>query len=187
MTQNVDISIEAGVFERLQRHSIPLTDTVSSVIARLIDSYERHSPKETSAPSLRSNHSDETIECDPAAPPNLTHTKPDMIKVNGQELPYSKLYWNVLMIEVIRAAASKVSTDELLKLVIVNHVEGERTDNNFEYVKEAGLSVQLQNTVAAWRAIYHIASKLNLSIEVEFHWDVKDKAEHPGRKGRLTL
>ena len=187
MTRFVQTEVEEGVFQRMQAHSVPLTDTVSSVIARLLDFYEANNPEEVKDPDGSSQKGTKVIECDPAAPPNLRHTVPDIVKLEGQDLPYNQRYWNNLMIEIIRLAAAKVAPEEIFDLVIVNKAEGVKTDNNFNYIKEADLSVQLQNSVAAWKAIYHIASRLGLSVEVEFHWNVKENAAHPGCMGRLKI
>ncbi len=187
MTEYVNASIEQGVFQRMQVHSIPLEDTVSSVIARLLDFYETNNPDQKAEPDSSSEHAGEIIECDPASPPNLRHTVPEVITLEGGELPYNMRYWNNLMIETIRVAATKVSQRELYDLVIINKAEGAKTENNFNYIEEAGLSVQLQNSVAAWKATHHIASKLGISVDVLFHWNVKENAAHPGRKGHLTI
>lgn len=185
MTKFVEASIEEGVFERMQAHSIPLTDTVSSVIARLLDFYEAN--HEQNGPVAGTPSSDKIIECDPAVPPNLRHTVPEVAKIEGIEVPYNMRYWNNLMIEVIRIAASKVELEKLYDLVIVNKVKGSKTGNNFNFIEEADLSVQLQNSVAAWKAIYQVASVVGISVEVTFHWNVKDGAAHPGRKGHLKI
>ena len=99
----------------------------------------------------------------------------------------TETYWNTLLIEVIRHAAGLVSQKNVPELVIVNHQVGKKTDTGFKFIPEANLSVQGQDSVMAWKAIHHVAAQVGIPVEVEFRWQPKAKAAHPGGHARMRV
>jgi hypothetical protein len=177
------IELPDDLFAMLQRHAVPFIDTPLSVIERAVRALEEgdEEPKRSEADESRRTFN-------PAAPPNLTFTKPRSAIINERQLPYSQAYWNAIMIEVIKEAALRgVSTDELLCLITVNSQAGARHDNGFTFIKEAGLSIQGQDANGAWRQTYVIASSFRIPVDVVFAWQNNPKAAMPNTVGSLHI
>jgi hypothetical protein len=120
------------------------------------------------------------------APPDLSHTKVLSAKVNGLMLP--KANWNGLMERLIVLAAEKLrDVDVLSGLILAKHVKGEKTDQGFDYIKVANISVQGQDSNNAWKTAAHIATEMGFSIEITFCWYDTPKALNPGQVGKFIL
>jgi hypothetical protein len=178
------VELTDSTFKRLQDLAEPLVDTIETVIEKLLDA---HGQK----PSGQNGnlHPAQTAPVprffDAISPPDLTHTKLLSAKLNGQYLREVK--WNQLLVEAIRLAKKRASTnDELRRLIPVNFVTGKRDTDGYHFYPDIGLSVQGQEAKTAWQAAYHIARQLGVSIEAEFQWRVKDGATYPGVTGRLS-
>ena len=66
----------------------------------------------------------------------------------------------------------------------MNFVDGEgQIDKGYRYIPEAGLSVQGQDANAAWRAAIHLIKAANMSVDVLFRWEDKEKAAYAGKVG----
>lgn len=175
------IELPDDLFAKLQKHAVPFVDTPITVIERAVNALEEgdEEPADTRGRPRTFN---------PAAPPNLTFTKPRSAVVNGRPLPYSQAYWNAIMFEVIKEAAKRrTSTQDLLDLITVNSQPGERHDNGFTFIKEAGLSIQGQDANGAWRQTYVIASSIGISVEIIFAWQNNPKAAMPNTVGSFHV
>jgi hypothetical protein len=108
-------------------------------------------------------------------PPDLTFTRPTAIKLDGKDYEKKDLYWNNLLFDVVARAAQKLSTDQLKKIILVNYVDGKGAqDKGYRFIENAKLSVQGQDSNAAWKATFHIIKATGMSIDVSFGWDNKD-------------
>ncbi len=91
-------------------------------------------------------------------------------------------------IAMVELAATKAKPgEEVAELVIVNRVIGPKANNGYRFVPSAGISVQGQDANAYWKAVSHIANKLNVSVKVFFRWYDNEKAAKPGETGKLSL
>lgn len=182
MAPSIELTDE--VFTRLQKHAIPLVDTPLTVIARALDALEAgdEEPVSSAAPLTGPR------SFNPAAPPNLSHTTPRRAQVDGNTLPKSETYWNSIMFAVIAAAARKgVSTEDLLDLLTIPAVEGEKEGNGYRFIQEANISVQGQDANRAWKQTYKIASSLGVSLQVAFIWQDTPKAAMPNSTGSFFV
>ena len=177
------IELPDELFAKLQRHAVPLVDTPVSVIERALTALEEGDEEPTASTAARAPRT-----FNPAAPPNLAFTKPRSAFVNERQLPHALGYWNAVMLEVIKEAAKRrVSTQDLLDLITVNSQAGERNDNGFTFVKEAGLSIQGQDANGAWRQTYAIASSVGIPVDVVFAWQDNPKASMPNTVGSFHV
>ena len=171
------LNVSAATFARLQRCAEPLVDNIESVINKLIDRFENipGAPAPPTIPKVL-----------PGTPPDLTYTKLLTAEINGQ--PLKKVDWNALLIAMVELAATKATPgEEVADLVIANRVVGSKTNNGYRFVPSAGISVQGQDANACWKAVAHIASKLNVSVKVSFRWYDNEKAANPNETGKLSL
>jgi hypothetical protein len=174
--------ISDATFQRLKAHAEPLVDDVDSVINRALDALEASGQK----PETASGVSQRLVN--PAAPPNLAHTTVRSIELCGRILPPNETYWNTLLISALREAAKKgLSAKDLKDVLIANAVLGRKEDDGYRYFKDLGLSIQGQDSNAAWRATYHLAHKLSLPIKVSFGWQNNPKAAFPGSSAVLVV
>src|SRR5258708_37635766 len=92
--------------------------------------------------------------------------------------PYTTLFRSLIF------AANQIGDfDKLRKIATVNIVKGEKRDEGYDYIPEAGLSVQGQDANAAWRGVAMLAQNLHVPVEGSFLWRNKEGAEHPGKPG----
>ncbi len=186
------INVSQTLFSKLQSIAEPFVDTPETAVAKAVDFYLAHhgEQKVSKAPVVpTTSNAPALLVFAPDAAPDLTFTRPVSIVLQGQKLPKTKLYWNPLLYEVVRIAASKTkSVDELKQTLLCNYVDGEGEQKlGYHFIPEAELSVQGQSANPAWKTISHLAKSLGLSIEVTFIWEDKPEAAHPMKTARMTL
>jgi hypothetical protein len=175
--------IADATFERLKAHAEPLVDTIDSVINRALDALEEKSGSDLHGLTPVRNR-----RFNPAAPPSLAHTTVKAIELCGKLLKPNETYWNTLLIATLREAKSRgTKTEELSQLVLGNCLVGRKEDEGYRFYKDLGLSIQGQDSNAAWRATYHVASKLGLSLTVMFAWQDNPKSAFPSSTGMFVV
>lgn len=160
--------------------TVPLVDTVPTVIEKLVDYYEAaHKAKPNPPP-----RGDGVTQSTSDAPPDLTHTKLLSARIAGSSV--DRPNWNALLFEMIRRTKShlQVSNDPG-SLIVANFVKGKKEDEGYKYLPEVGLSIQGQDANSAWRAVSHISRKLGLPVDVVFMWRHKREAAYPGETSSL--
>ncbi len=177
-----DITIDQTTFERLQSHAKPLVDTTDTVINRALDALdviENDCGKE--------EVSDVTKDCvDPRALPNLAHTKVLEALISGQAVVMPN--WNKLFVKLLVLATRQVDNFfQLRKLCQANMMQGCKVDEGYRHVTEIDISVQYMSATDACEAIVAIAQGLNIGIEINFMWNHKKGALHPGEERCLCL
>lgn len=179
----ITITLPDELFAKLQKHAVPLVDTPLTVIERALTALEEGDEEPRKAQS-----GSDVRSFNPAAPPSLSFTTPQVARVGGKMLPKSKTYWNPIMYSVIEEAAKKgVSQDDIADLITVPYVEGRKEDNGYKFVEVAGISVQGQDANSAWKQTYRLASSFAIDIEVEFSWQNTDKAAMPNTAGSFYI
>ena len=183
---DTQIQISSAIFARLQKLAIPLVDSNDSVIARLIDYYERGEALDSSNSSNVNSYSPQRVKVfDCAFPPSLKHTKVLSAKLNGVDLGKDS-NWNGLLYKAVHLANSmSKSPEELRRVIIINFVPYKKEDEGYRFLPETNLSVQGQDSNNAWKGIFHIAKQLGVPVDVEFVWRNKEDAEFPGATGRF--
>jgi hypothetical protein len=190
MMPNAEISDLTS--SRLQSIAVPLVDTYDSVIAKLLDHWDltkREQPK-----VLRQNEpimvlSDGTMEFSPANPPQLNFTTCHQIEVNGAILPKSETYWNNFMTAIIREVHKRGHNAKAIydMLQIANAEIGEKVDNGYKYLASIGLSVQGQDSNAAFRQAYQLAVLNGIKFKIFFSWQNNEKALYANQRGYMEL
>ncbi len=194
------IEISDNNFKRIQEISEPLVDTVDTVLARLLDSYEKFSKEvvptgtlsDARLPSAYLDVEDfppylaNLKEYDAFNPPDLTHTGIKAAKFAGTRIDSPS--WNVLLDVSIRQAVRKLGgVEHLRKVVPINVMEGKKTDQGYRYLADVNVSVQGQSAKDAWRATAKIARRLAHTVHVQFYWQNKEGAERPGEVGIFQI
>ena len=179
------LSISTALFNKLKGLAEPFTDTPETVIERCVDFY---ASSRGSVSQQNVEPADQSVMAFPEdGAPDLTFSRPISIDLGGIKFEKKDLYWNTLLYEVVRVAAKKMRTaDDLRRSILVNFVDGEgQADKGYRYIPEAGLSVQGQDANTAWRATIHLIKLANMSVDVMFRWEDKEKAAYPGKTGQM--
>ena len=180
----VDVVLSESLFGRLQKHAVPLVDSIEDVVARILDAFENSGEGDRGV--SRGPDSGPKV-FDPSSPPSLMHTVPRQIAVGGVEINKER-YWNTLLAEVIRAAVSKgAEASKILNVIQTPAQPGKHVGPGFRYLDEAKLSFQQLNSDRAWAEAYRLARHFRIPVEVRWIWLEKDKAHMPGGSGRMIL
>jgi hypothetical protein len=178
-TMSPQVNIAPATFARVQKFAEPLVDDLDSVLNKIMDIAEG----KQQAPAPTGNVKDFS-----GGNPNLTFTKVLSAEVGGKVLPKTETTWNHMLIEVIKQAATKLNDVNALKrLIIVNSVVGKKEDQGYRHIPEAGVSVQGQDAIGAWKAASHILKSMHIPGEVVFVWHDNEKAAHPSQTGKLSI
>ncbi|TMJ60229.1 MAG: hypothetical protein E6G81_07015 [Alphaproteobacteria bacterium] len=183
------IEISDATLALLKRHAEPLVDTFDTIIGKFSHAFEAslrngdNGAGPTPAPA-----SEPSATLYPASsPPDLTYTKVLSAKLNGSTVA-NRANWNGILKQMIQTAKTRASNeDDLRRFISVNFVIGRKEDDGYEYLSAAGLSVQGQDTNAAWKGIAHLSRQLGIPVDVVFLWRHKPKAAFPGKTGRLVV
>jgi hypothetical protein len=178
------VSISDSLYAKLKLLAVPFEDTVETVITRCVDFY---AAKGGLSLSESTTQADQTRNFPGDNPPDLTFSRPVAIRLDGTAFEKKDLYWNNLMFEVIRRAAKKIPTEKLKQIIVVNHVDGVGAlDKGYRFIPDAKLSVQGQDSNAAWKAAFYVVKATGMDLEVSFSWENKEKAAYPGATGRMA-
>jgi alpha-ketoglutarate-dependent taurine dioxygenase len=124
----------------------------------------------------------------PANPPSLRFTTVHQAVVNDVQLPRGETYWNSMMILALRLAKTKgYDAASIVDILSVNSLVGRKEDDGYKYLHDLGLSVQGQDSNAAFRQFFEICSRIEASFTVFFSWQVNEKAAFPGQRGYFEL
>jgi hypothetical protein len=190
MMPNVEITEITS--SRLQAIATPLVDTWDTVITRLIDHWDAtmvDRPKVVKpGEPIAMGQDGRTMIFDPASPPQLNFTTCLQIVINDQKLTKGETYWNTMMNTMIREAHKQGHDAEAIyDMLFVNAEIGQKEDNGYKFLADVGISVQGQDSNAAFRQAYQLAKANGISFEVWFKWQDNEKAAHPGHEGILSL
>jgi hypothetical protein len=173
------INLETSTIARMKEHAVPLEDTHDSVVNRALDALDALTAPKPDASGIRAYN--------PASPPPLAFTTVKSVKFKGIMLAASDAWWNPFMFMLIREARKTKSVDEVSSLLFINHAKGEKANNGYKFLKDAGLSVQGQDANNAWKQCYELLKALQLPAEVKFTWQDNPKAAHPNESGKFII
>jgi hypothetical protein len=178
------IAISDELFARLQRYATPFVDTPETVILRALEALERPNGRAPAEPAVSDANGNPLQEFKATSPPNLTFTKVVSALWNGKAVKPAN--WNRLLDAAITYAAAQIGDfNKLRRIVAINIVSGQKIDEGYHFLEDAGLSVQGQDANGAWRSVMFIAQNLKASVEVSFIWRNKEGAEHAGKTGSM--
>jgi hypothetical protein len=190
MTPNAEISDATNL--RLQAIATPLVDTHETVIVRLLDHWEQ--TKGTQPKVIKPGEPIETLDggrllFSPANPPNLGFTTPKQIMIDGVQLAKNDTYWNSLLNQTIRRVHAKGNDANsiLAMLTVANAALGMKNDNGYKFLPDVGLSVQGQDSNAAFRQAYELAVANGIKGGVFFTWQNNAKAAYPNVPGYIEF
>lgn len=124
----------------------------------------------------------DSINVDPKNPPDLSHTKILMGRVNNEIVKN----WNHLSKKIHEVAYDRLgSFESLVKVTQANIVKGERGDKGFRYISRINLSIQGENANKIWINTMHLARQIGIPIKLNIEWRNKSKAAHPGKRAKL--
>lgn len=185
------LEIPEALFKRLQRLAIPLVDSHTTVLERILDDYEsrrrRSGPNSRTMDSQRSQGSVNGLEFDPDAPPDLRHAGVLTARFAGR----TATGWNKLVHEAHVEAILRLGSLDALRGAtksnfIIGRASSEETKKGYRHVPEIDISIQNVDAAHAWSNALRLARHLGVEVSVDFEWMQKSDAAHPGRKGILA-
>ncbi|MGA2858624.1 MAG: hypothetical protein ABSE40_17280 [Candidatus Sulfotelmatobacter sp.] len=184
------LEIPETLFRRLQRLAIPLVDTHTTVLERVLDDYESRRGNDSDAKPERPQAPEAgpaTLVFSPDAPPDLRHASVLRARFAGK----TASGWNKLVHEAHIEAMSRLGSLDALRTVtksnfITGRASSEETRKGYRHVPEIDLSVQNVDAAHAWSNTLRLARHLRVDVSVDFEWMQKGDAAHPGKKGRLA-
>lgn len=194
---SVTIEISQCTYDRLLKLVERFEDTPETVICRLLAlGSSRQNGHETGATdrvdAAKAQHDEVDSENNvaierPLHPPSLKHTKVLRAEVDGREVV--KANWTNVRQAVVAIALTQSGYDlrQLLTVCPVNAVAHPKNDEGYTYYEHLGVSIQGQDANHAWQAAGSLAMALGVSIKIWFQWRAKRDAEHPGKRGLLTI
>jgi hypothetical protein len=175
------VNISPSNFQRLQQFATPLVDDLDTVLARVLDAYEKSTGgKPAPAPVADEDLSVKNYPVD--NPPNLTFTSVSAVLIDGQ--PFNDKYWNPVLFEMIGRAAKKMGIANLKPHLDVNYKDG--AAEKFTFIPDAGISVQGRDANLCWRSIMKAAKAAKIPVTIDFYWQDTPKAAHPSRSARFV-
>lgn len=187
------VEISEATNARLQAIAIPLTDSYETVIARLMDHWDAtksNQPRVIKPGEPIKTLEDGTMEFDPANPPLLSFTNCTQIVISGDQLSKGETYWNTMMYQMIRTVKKQKNFDAetiYSMLAIANAEIGKKEENGYKFLPDVGLSVQGQDSNAAFRQAYQLAVLNGIKFTVFFSWQNNEKAAFPNQRGYMEL
>jgi hypothetical protein len=182
------VELSERTIERLRRHAVPLEDTFDTTIARLIKFYEAYqlfAPETFGAPI---GSRDYALRFDPKAPPSLRYTTMTMALLNDDLLNQQDTYWNKVMNKVVVELAKQGNSPEAIcALLKIKSEVGKRSDGGYTYLPEAGVSLQGQDSDAAFKQIVKLVTAHKVKLLIWFYWQDNEKAAYPRKKGHFEI
>ena len=174
-----------ALFERIQRHAVPLVDSLEDVIHRVFDHYEGVGTVVDANGSKEQKAGEKIFLA--SAVPNLAHATLKTMSVDG--IPLLKgVSWNHLMERAIAASAKAgKSPQDILAMMEVPSQVGKSDHYSYTHIPEANISVQGQNSNRAWRQAVRLANTVGFKLEASWAWPNDDKAIMPGVLGRSSV
>lgn len=173
------LNISSDAFARLQKHAVPLVDTLETVLNRALDALDAAASSQPLAGGPKAFN--------PDAPPSLAFTTVRSIVFEGQKLPPAQTYWNTLLYAAVGEAAKKLTPAEIADALPLNTFIGTKEENGYRFIPEAGISVQGQSADAAWKGVYMLSALCGFSVDVAFVWQHNPKAAYAGESGTLSF
>lgn len=176
---NTTLEIPPALFERLQKHAIPLVDTPVTVIERLTDHYEA-TTKSLGASVTPANPPSGLKSFNSLNPPDLLHTR-----VEGTFGDSHFRKWNELVRLAHVLAFKKAGSFDALRKATQSQIRNGNHDGDsgFHYIPEIDISVQGVDARHAWTYALRLAQFTNLPICATVTWRNNEKAASPGESG----
>jgi hypothetical protein len=200
------IEVPDALFSRLQKLAIPLVDTPTTVIERVVNHYE--SCKETevailerayghveswgqgkrgAAPEQQGDPRFKSQTFEPKSPPDLRHTRIISAGFAGRGADGWNRLVHVAHVEAMRRLGSVDALRRMSKSnMIVGRPMSEDEKKGYRYIAEINVSIQNVDAGHAWSNSLRLAEALNVELEVDFEWMPKNEAAYPGQMGRLS-
>lgn len=157
------------------------SETIDYLVREMMDQLGMERDDQSEATAKIST--DGAMEFDTA--PSLVFTKPLSASVNGKAVRSPR--WSAILLTTIAQLKAKgFEGDKLVSALNVPAKAERYEDEGFKYHADLGISVQGQSAADAWKEVDRVAKKWNIPVSVEFWWRKNDKAQFPGRTGRLS-
>jgi hypothetical protein len=178
------IEITDTDFQRLQKFAVPLIDTPTSAITKILDKLEGLNGTTPMKPRIISHSS--VCEFGAGNVPPLVHTKLMDARFNGAAP--EKINWGSLVRFALTTAMAHCKTaKDLHRLSGANVVQGKKETDGYKFVPSHGFSFQGVSAEDAAKIVVRCAKALGVTASFEFEWRDKESAYQPGERGIVRV
>ncbi len=156
------------------------SDTIDLIVREAMERLGLERDEEPEGVSAQLN--DGALEFDTA--PGLAFTKPLSASINGKAV-HGPRWSSMLLAMIAQLKATGLEGEKLVRELQVPARIGRYEDEGYKYHSSLGISVQGQSAEGAWKEIDRIARKWSIPVVIEFWWRNNEKAQFPGKTGRL--
>ncbi|MBO9671337.1 MAG: hypothetical protein J7485_12550 [Sphingobium sp.] len=156
-------------------------DTIDQIVRQAMEQLGVERDDEPEVGVVPTN--DGAMEFDVA--PGLSFTKPLSASIHGKAVR-SPRWSSILLAMIAQLKAKGFEGEKLVRELAVPTKSKRYEDDGFKYYPDLGISVQGQSATDAWKEIDRLAKKWKIPVTVEFWWRQNEKAQFPGRTGRIS-
>jgi len=171
-----NITVSQTQFDRFSKFAEPFVDTHESTFEKILALAEGGGTAVKTASSERRYGLTNL--------PDMKHTTITQIRFNG--MVHDTQYWSFALLEVLKIAKGFGSLVDATRTLPVNLTAEKKTVEGYKWHPDLGVSVQGLAATGVAKTILSLCEKYGLSVEVEFFWQDKPEAAHPGQRGVLA-
>jgi hypothetical protein len=174
------IRISEATYNKMKLVAEPFVDTPDVVISRCLD--EVLASRGLTPATIPAAGAVRRLAAD--HPGDLSHTSVKSVRIGDE--PLAKAHWNGLLRQVHLLALEQLGSFAALQAATNSKVrEGSYEDDGFHYVVEGDFSIQGQDSNLCWANSLKLARTIPIALAVEFTWQQREGAAHPGEAGTL--
>ncbi len=179
------IKISKSTYLRLEEHISGFRETEDNVINKALDALEFLQKKESQTKS-KPEFVDSQLQFNSNQIPNLYHSKPITMKVDGVMSHIKN--WNEILYPILRIAMDRgISNLDLKRRYALNVIKDSGINEKYHFVPTIGLWVQPMSSNDIMKRVKKIANDLGIELEIEIRWHQKINAQFPGREARIQI
>jgi len=172
-----EIMISDSALAFLKSTAIPLEDTTTTVVDRLIAEYKKLREQEA-------KKNGKGLHFDLHSVPSVKFTSIKSARIAGQ--PASQNYWNNILEDMISACATRGGKRADIKNAMsANCQPGKHTDGGFRYVEKADFSFQGLEANRAYKNIVALAEAFDIPVEINLFWQDNEDAALPNQSATI--
>ena len=169
------INVSSSQYDRFSKFATPFVDTHETTFEKILTLAEG-----SSSPVPATTNKEFGL----TSLPDMKHTTVTGVEFDGKEI--GTAYWNYALVEFLRVAKKHGSVVDMAKTLPVNVTASKKTAGGYTWYQDLGVSVQGLAATGVAKTILSIAERYGIRVRIDFYWQDKPEAMHPGQRGTLV-